>query len=82
MFLSMSNSRSKLPILLSLFPFLFAAKCRKGEEKPVEDNTSTELKQDIFQASSPELTVQVLGMEPDTVELGQAFQANIFSLFS
>ena len=76
MFLSISNSQSKIPILLTLFPFLFAAKCRKDEQvEQLEE--AVELKQDIFEASTPELTVQVLGMDPDTVELGQTFRANV-----
>ena len=36
-----------------------------------------EMNQDIIDASSPELALQVLGMDPDTVELGQAFQASV-----
>lgn len=72
----MSGNRTKLPILLTLFPFLFAAKCRKDEQTEVKDN-ALEINQNIIDASTPELTLQVLGMDPDTVELGQAFQASV-----
>ena len=67
----------KLPIVLTLFPFIFAAKCRKDQKPDAGLSEIIPPQQQVIEPLSPESRIQVLGMTPDTVEVGVSFTAQI-----
>ena len=67
----------RVPILLAVFPFIFAAKCRKDQKPDAGLNEIIPPQQQVIEPLSPESRLQVLGMTPDTVEVGVSFTAQI-----
>ena len=63
------KSRNLLFVSLA-FPFIFAGSCKK--KKPDTETDTTE------QVQTPEVTVQVVAIQPDRAEPGESFDAQIF----
>lgn len=56
-------------LLFSVMPFLFAAKCKNRDKNKDTD--------EVIDVIHPDSKLQVLGIDPDTMEEGVAFPANI-----
>ena len=65
--------RQRFIFLLSLVPFLFAAKCRKKDKEAEVVDTQAE----VIEVSRPESKIQVTGIDPSSIEAGRTNWAQV-----